>query len=225
MRTWPALANDGALGVLRSVVDREVVFERGTAADRAWFLAAGAVEIVQRSAEGTSIVVKILTAPTLFGVIEILGGEPHVLETVRALGGADVYGLPRAAFLDRIARDADAAYECLVDVGAAFCVAARFEHARLHETEALLANLLLAYVDVLGERWDGGVRVAVKRTQAELAEAIGAGERSVNRILADWKDAGLVHKIDARYLVRDRDALVERAGDLRGSLVHRFRAP
>jgi CRP-like cAMP-binding protein len=197
-----------------------VLFEKGAPADHAYLLAHGAIEILQPGADGMSVVVKILQAPTLFGAIEAFGEEPLYLETVRCLGKVRVVRMTSARLRQVALDNPRAGYEALLDVARAFCVAARLEPARLAQTDTLLANALLAYVDVVGEERDGARFMTVKRTQSDLAAAIGAGERSVNRILSAWLDAGVVVKRDARYGVVDRAFLENLAGDLLGSLVH-----
>lgn len=175
------------------------MFERGDPARTAFLLLEGAVEIVQRSVEGSALVVKILVAPTLFGAIELVGDETEYLEAAQVLGGATVVPMSRARFRRELQGNAAQAFECLSDVSRAFCVTARFEGAVLEPTEVLLANLLLAYADVFGvPDDDGGVRIELKRTQADFAQAIGAGERSVNRVLSRFIDDGLLEKRRAR---------------------------
>lgn len=220
MRRWRTLVDDG-LGARRGFADRDVLLHKGDVVEGAAVLVDGAVEILQPGPEGTSVLVKILVAPTLFGVIEVIAGEPSWLETVRGLGDGVIVPVSRARFLHTVEHDAAASFECLRDLGTAFAVAAKHEPSRLHAVDALLANVLLAYVDACGEPWDGGLRLKVKRTQADLAAAIGASERSVNKRLSDWKDRGAVDKNDARYIVHDRAFLEDTAGELRGSLIHR----
>lgn len=222
MRAWQRLFAEGALGPRVTFEDRDEVFAKGAAADAAWFLAEGAVEILQPGQDGGSVVVKLLVAPTLFGLIEALGDERETLESVRALGDITCARMERRRLHEIVAREGEATVECLRDVCRAFCVAARFEPSRLSSVDALLANALLAYVDACGEPWDGGVRLRVKRTQADLAQAIGASERSVNKLLSSWKSEGVIDKNDARYIVHQRAVLEELAGELAGSLVHRW---
>lgn len=215
------LYRQGALGLPQHRKDREIVFSRGDPADAAFFLRDGCIEILQTSDDGKAALQKILIGPTLFGAIECLGDAPAYLETVRVLEQANAVRVPRARFLELLREDNAASYECLRDVGRAFCVAAQLEPARLFGTDVQLAAVLVAYADACGDAEDGVVRLRVKRTQEDLAQAIGGGERSVNRFLADWRARGLVDKVDARYVLHDLDALKEIAGPLLGALVHR----
>jgi CRP/FNR family transcriptional regulator len=220
MQAWLQAARDGRLGPAIDAADRETLFEREEAAERTCFLAEGAVEIIQRSPEGFGVVVKILVGPTLFGQIEPLAGEQEYLESVRAAGSARYYGIERDRFVAMMREDGLLSFECLTDMSTAFCVAARYEPAQLFETEVLLANLMLSYARVFGTETDEGVRIGLRRSQADLADAIGGGERSVNRMLAAWKTAGLVKKSRGHYILLDTDALEDKAVDLLGSLVH-----
>jgi CRP-like cAMP-binding protein len=156
MQTWLKLHEAGMLGPATHHSDREVLFERGEVADAAWFLVDGAVEVLQPSEGDGGVLLKLLHGPTLFGAIEQLVRESTYLETVRVLGHAQVVRLPRSAFLHLLRTHNDAVCEGLLDLSTGFCVAARLEGARRFEVEALLANVLLAYIDVAGEPWDGG---------------------------------------------------------------------
>lgn len=202
------------------VSDREALFEAGASCRLAYILVDGCVEILQGASNGTSTVVKVLKGPTFFGSVEAISQQVEYLESVRALGAADCAAISSDEFRELLLERPKLAFECLLDMSGAFAVAARFEPARLYETEVLLANLLAAYAQVVGRRIGQGVRIEVRRSQRELADAIGAGERSVNRILASWKDAGLITKESGQYTLLEPHEIGARAGDLAGSLVH-----
>ena len=87
----------------------------------------------------------------------------------------------------------------------------------------VLAALLLAYADVFGESDGDATLIRLKRSQAELAEAVGASERQVNRILLQWKNEGLVSKAKGLHSLLRPDIVAEIAGPLAGALVHRWR--
>jgi hypothetical protein len=100
-------------------------------------------------------------------------------------------------------------------------VAARFEAGRLFEADVLLANLLIAYGDVFGVRSDQGLELRIKRSQTELAQAIGASERQVNRLISDWRQCKKLDKRAAKYILRDERYFADQAAPLRSSLIHR----
>lgn len=210
---WSAFLGTGVLGNATVLQDRDVVARRGEEARAFWLHSEGALEVFQTGADGRSYLARLLLAPNVICLKECLAGEEAYLQTVRVLERATVVRIERSRALELLTANPMLALRTLVEVSRAFCGAARLESNRLHDAESLLAHALLAYVEACGEPWDGAVRMRVKRTQGELAECIGANERSVNRILAAWKADGLVDKRDARYLVLDNARLAERVED------------
>ena len=222
--TWSGLFATGALGSARALADREVVSRRGEPAHTAWFQASGLLEVYQTSADGRGYLARLLVAPTIICLKECLAGEAGYMQTVRVLESAELVTLPRDRALAVLDEHPRLCLNTLVEVSRAFCGAARLEVNRLDTTESLLANVLLAYTAACGEPWDRGVRMRVKRTQTDLASAIGANERSVNRALAAWKKQGIVDKRDARYLVVDPEHLRSLVDADVTALVHRGNA-
>ncbi len=215
---WDLFQSD-QLGRTRPLNDRERVLVKDSPATHAYFLEEGSIEILQENGSGAALVVKILGAPNLFGVIELIGHEPRYLETVRALGPGRIRPLPKAVFLELLRSSPAACYACLENTCQAFCSAARFEPAHLVATEQKLANFLLALFDCGGTPTGAGVRLGLKRNQADFADAIGASERSVSRILALWQEEGLIAKKRGQYELLNRFGLEAIAGELRGSLL------
>lgn len=201
--------------------DKDIVARRGDDANAFWFHASGTLEVFQPGADGRSYLARLLIAPSVICLKECLAGEESYLQTVRVLERAALVRVDRARALDLLMAHPALALRTLVEVSRAFCGAARLEANRLHSTESLLANVLLAYVDACGEPWDRAMRMRVKRTQADLAECIGANERSINRLLTSWKTSGLVDKKDARYFVTDRERLAALVEEGASALVHR----
>lgn len=208
------LATDGRFGIATELVDKEVVLERGREVTHAYLLTRGAVEIFQRSADGQGLLVKVLRAPALFGVLEVVADEKHWLESVRTYADASVHQISQAAFQKTLQDEPKAALECLRDTCAAFCSAARREPAAMAPVDVRLACVLLAYVHAASQAWDGGRQILGKRTQSDLAQTIGASERSVNGCLKEWKASGLVTKADGLYIVHDEDKFADLAGEL-----------
>jgi CRP-like cAMP-binding protein len=225
MKQWSAICAEGRFGLPLRFDDRSIIFSRGDVADAVYFLHSGAVEILHDSNDGRAVLVKILVAPCLFGSIEQLGGSPHYLETVRVLGEATMVRVGGRAFMDQLRTDVRLSNECLVDVGTAFCVAAQLEPARLFGLESQLAAVLLAYGDAVGNKTPlGAIRLRVARTQADLAAAIGASERSITRCLADWKKSAIIDKRAGKYFLLEVDRLIDIAGPLQSGIVHRLRS-
>ncbi|MBK7861986.1 MAG: Crp/Fnr family transcriptional regulator [Archangiaceae bacterium] len=225
MQTWQQLAEAGAFGKALHLKDRAVLFERGDPARSVYLLYRGAYEVYQESDEGSSVVVKLVTGLTMPGSVELVAGEPTYLESIRVAREATMYRVPARDYLAVLSSRPRASYEAMVDIGRCFAGAAKFEASRLHNADVLLAALVLAYADVFGRKVAAGVRVELKRSQAQLAASIGCTERSVNRLLTGWREQEVLVKLAGRYLLKDPDALRRIAGPLCGALVHRWEAP
>ncbi|MBI1949270.1 MAG: Crp/Fnr family transcriptional regulator [Deltaproteobacteria bacterium] len=217
---WSDLAAAGEVGVATAFSDQDVIARRDDPATACWYHATGALEVFQPGADGRSYLARLLLAPNIICLKECIAGEQRYLQTVRALERASLMRIERERALALLMANPALSLRTLVEVSRAFCGAAGLEANRLHGTESLLANVVLAYCEACGEPWDGVVRMRVKRTQADLADCIGANERSVNRILTTWKAQGLVDKRDSRLLVLDATRLAERVEDGRRALVH-----
>jgi len=84
-----------------------------------------------------------------------------------------------------------------------------------------LAAVLCVYGDLFGVDTEFGRRIELRRSLVDLAGVVGASERQVQRLLAVWKERGLVDKLDARYVVQNRAALATIAGGFEAGWVHR----
>jgi CRP-like cAMP-binding protein len=220
VNTWLELVRTPIFEASRTFKDKTLLFERDAPAARAFVLTQGAVEILHREQVGTSLVTKILIAPSMFGAIEAISAQPSYLESVRVLGTCTASAIRQEALVAALRTHPAAALEVLEDVSGAFCVAARMERSLLQTTEVRLANLLVGYMRAFGSRRDAEVVLKFRRTQADFAEAIGAGERSVNRLLSDWQEEGLMTKRRGRYVIHRPEALRRIGAPLADSLVH-----
>jgi len=223
MKTWWQLADQGALGVRIPLDDKELLLMHGEPARRCHFLYSGAAEIFHVTAEGRSVVVKLVTAPTILGLPEIMAGESEYLAGIRIAGEAVTFAMKREPFLAVMESNREASLEAIRDISLAFTGAARQEPARLFDIEVVLAALLLAYADVFGEPHGDRVLIRLRRSQAELAEAVGASERQVQRVLQQWKGESLVAKESGTRVILRPDIVREIAGPLADGMVHRWR--
>lgn len=221
VRTLVKLAHQGLLGRASVLQDRQVIFERGEPACASYFLADGYVEIFQRTETGASMVVRLLCGPCLFGVLETTAAEPRYLESTRVIEHAIVHRIEMAALQRLLHTQPELAREVLATTAMAFCRVADTEMARMVDTEALLAAALCVYGDLFGVDTEFGRRIELRRSLADLAGVVGASERQVQRLLAVWKERGLVDKRDARHVVQNRAALANIAGGFESGWVHR----
>ena len=194
MHHWLQHVQSGQLGNANSWRHGEYIFHCEDPAESAYVLTNGVVEIVHDTPDGHSLVVKLLVAPTFFGHVEAMACRAYYLESVRALGRASAHVIKAEHFATLVRENAALSCEVLTDTCLTFAQSARAEPGRIAGIDAQLATMLLDYVELFGEPASDGTRIALQCTQGQLAMAIGASERQVQRLFREWKAAGVVTK-------------------------------
>lgn len=67
-----------------------------------------------------------------------------------------------------------------------------------------LARQLLAFSERYGEPIDGGVRVALRLTQTDLAELVGASRERVNQVMVDFRQKGYLTVDSSHHILVHR---------------------
>ena len=195
------VAIDALIRVLRIRRFRrgETVFHQGDPGDALFVLASGSVKVVLPSDEGAEpAIVAILGPGEFFGELAILDGAPHSA-TIVAVEPTETLVLNRDAFLGSIDTDAGCG-------GPAASLAAEIRRLTGHVEDLhfldlpgrLASRIVRLAAAPAGPR--GEARIGWPYTQSELAGMIGGSRQSVNRLLADLTDQGLV-RLERDHLV------------------------
>jgi CRP/FNR family cyclic AMP-dependent transcriptional regulator len=189
----------------------EVIFHQGDPGDSLHIVAAGAVKIVLPSAEGEEAIIATLREGDFFGELSLLDGAPRSA-TATALEPTETLVLPRTIFHGLIENDADLREALLTGVARELRrLTGHVEELHFLDLAGRLAMRLtrLAREQVPGAQTD--VRLNWPYTQSDLAAMIGGTRQSVNRLLSELVDDGLL-RIEPDYIViTDLDALARRA--------------
>ena len=189
----------------------EVIFHQGDPGDSLHVVASGAVKIVLPSAEGEEAIIATLRPGDFFGELALLDGAPRSA-TATALEPSDTLVLPRPVFVDlldtlpglRDALLADLAKELRRLTG---------HVEELHFLD-LAGRLAMRLSRLAQEAQPGGaseVRLNWPYTQSDLAAMIGGTRQSVNRLLNELVEDGLIHIEPDVLVVSDVDELIRRA--------------
>ncbi len=87
------------------------------------------------------------------------------------------------------------------------------EHTTGRSPCSRLADLLLELCTDFGEASPQGQRVKFRLTQADLARMINVSRETVNRVLAEFTDAGWVTRDDGLLVIQDQQALTAVAAE------------
>jgi CRP/FNR family transcriptional regulator len=179
----------------------ETVFHQGDPGDALFIVASGSVKVVLPSDEGAEpAIVAILGPGEFFGELAILDGAPHSA-TIVAVEPTETLVLHRDAFLSLIDSQPELRRALLASLAAEIRrLTGHVEDLHFLDLPARLASRILRLAAAEQAAADGEVRIPWPYTQSELAGMIGGSRQSVNRLLADLADEGLV-RIEREVLV------------------------
>ncbi len=189
----------------------EVIFHQGDPGDSLHIVAAGAVKIVLPSAEGDEAIIATLRPGDFFGELSLLDGAPRSATAV-ALEATETLVLPRAAFQASLARD-DALRDALLAgvAGELRRLTRHVEELHFLDLAGRLAMRLTRLAAESAPNARGEVVLDWPYTQSDLAAMIGGTRQSVNKLLGDLVDEGLVTVGPDRLVITDLVRLARRA--------------
>ena len=189
----------------------EVIFHQGDPGDSLHIVGIGAVKIVLPSPEGDEAIIATLRPADFFGELSLLDGAPRSATAV-ALEPTETLVLPRAVFQELLGRDARVRDALLTGV------ATELRRLTGHVEELhfldLAGRLAMRLVRLAREAQPGAeheVTLDWPYTQSDLAAMIGGTRQSVNKLLGDLVDDGLVRLEPDRLVVTDLRELASRA--------------
>jgi len=169
----------------------EVIFHQGDAGASLHVVSAGAIKILLPSAEGDEAIIATLRPGDFFGELALLDGAPRSATAV-ALESSETMELPRDTFRDLL--DHDPSLRDALLAGLAHEL--RRVTGQVEELHFLdLAGRLAMRLSRLARDADptsDEVRLDWPYTQSDLASMIGGTRQSVNKLLSQLVDDGLV---------------------------------
>jgi CRP-like cAMP-binding protein len=175
-------------------------------------VASGAVKVVVPSEEGDEAILATLRRGDFLGELALLDGAPRSASAI-ALEATEALALPRDQFLALVAREA-AIRDALLASLAGELRRLTTHVAELHflDLTGRLAARLARLAQEHGERQpDGSIRLDAPLTQSDLAAMIGSTRQSVNKLLGEFEDDGLLRIERDSYFVPNLERLASKA--------------
>jgi CRP-like cAMP-binding protein len=171
----------------------EIIFHAGDPGDALFLIVSGQVKISLPSETGDEAILATLRAGDAFGELALLDGAPRSA-TASALVVTEAVVLPRDRFRELIATEPAVRDALLASL------ATELRRLTMHVEELhfldITGRLAAQLVRLAGEAGpagpDGSIRLVSTLTQAELASMVGCTRQSVNKLLGQFVDDGLV---------------------------------
>lgn len=190
----------------------EIIFHQGDVGDSLLVVASGAVKIVLPSLNGEEAIIATLRPSDYFGELALLDGQPRSATAV-AVEPTETLSLTREQLNRLLDTDPELRASLLAGIaGELRRLTAQVEELHFLDLAGRLAKRLVRMArDAGAADGAGGASLEWPYTQSELAAMIGGTPQSVNRLLTEMLDEGLVSIERDRLVIPDVDRLEQRA--------------
>ena len=186
----------------------EVIFHVGDPGDALFVIVSGDVKISLPSETGEEAILATLRGGDVFGELALLDGAPRSASAT-AVTQTETVVLPRDRFRELIATETGVRDALLASIaGELRRLTTHVEELHfLDITGRLAARLVRLAHDGGTVQPDGGIRLRKNLTQGDLAAMVGCTRQSVNKLLGQFTDDGLIRLEREGIVVTDIDGL------------------
>jgi CRP/FNR family transcriptional regulator, cyclic AMP receptor protein len=175
------------------------VYLPGDLSDRVYLVKSGVIRIVRQTADRREVVLAYLRAGDIFGELALVDDAPrdHVAE---ATEDAVLAEIARDTLLDLITAMPQVGLQIAKLIGLRLRrLEARVEELLGGSAQARLAQTLLQLAGEHGISDADGVLIPLRLSQGELGRLVGVRRETVNSILQEWRERGVV-EVDRRTI-------------------------
>jgi CRP-like cAMP-binding protein len=186
----------------------EVIFHVGDPGDALFVIVSGEVKISLPSETGDEAILATLRPGDVFGELALLDGAPRSA-SASALTPTETVILPRDRFRELIATETGVRDALLASIaGELRRLTTHVEELHFLDITGRLAARLVRLAQEGGTTLaDGSVRLRTNLTQADLAAMVGCTRQSVNKLLGQFTDDGLLRLERDGIVVTDLEGL------------------
>ena len=209
------LTKVAALAKLKAYGRQQTVVTQGDPAQALFAIVRGRLKVSSSGPEGRDVVLGIMSEGEVFGEVALLDGGARSA-TCTSIEPCELLVIDREPFLELLESTPSIAVKLLhVLAGRLRRLSRRSEDAALLDVPSRLARSLLDLAHRFGERrapGKSGIFIALKLSQQELGDLVGATRESVNKHLNDWMRQGLWEQDHGRMVIADVDSFRRIAG-------------
>jgi len=189
---------------IRQSARRDIVIQKGAAADSLLFLIAGQLQVIDVTEDGRAVGLRLLTPGDFFGEIAVINGCPRTAYVV-ALANSTVAFLPRATALHLFSHSPSVANKILRHLADKIHRDSEFRALlSIHNTSRRVYTLL----ELLKQKKLGGLEVVENiPTHQDIAIMVNTSRETVTRTLLSLVHQGIVEKDMRRLIIRKPETL------------------
>ena len=189
----------------------EVIFHQGDPGDSLHVVATGAVKILLPSAEGEEAIIATLRPGDFFGELALLDGATRSA-TAAALEATETLVLPRLVLMELLGTVTGLGDALLVGLARELRrLTSQVEELHFLDLAGRLAMRLTRLAEESNPNSRGEIRLNWPYTQSDLAAMIGGTRQSVNKLLSQLVDEGLIEIGSDELVITNLDELARRA--------------
>jgi CRP-like cAMP-binding protein len=183
------------------------IFGPTRAPEHVYLLEEGVVRLFRLSADGGEVILGYVRPGELFGEVSVITDRPR--ETfAECRATARVLRIPRGLFVQTVQANSAVLYELTKRIGERVRrYQSRLEDLVLRNARTRLALTLVRLLDEAATSGAAPGRLGFPLTQEELARLIGTTRQTVNIMLSEFADSGLVRRVGRDLHVGDPDGL------------------
>ncbi|HSE79467.1 MAG TPA: Crp/Fnr family transcriptional regulator [Alphaproteobacteria bacterium] len=186
------IARLAGLSRIRRLAKGAILFQQGDEGDALYGVIVGLVRISVASAAGREITLGLMEPGDMFGEIALLDGLPRTAGA-QAAEDSVILVIDRPHFFELIEAEPRLARHVIELLCERLRRSTdRFSEHTLLRLDARLARKLQSLAAGHGRAVRGGMRIALKLSQSELAQMLGASREAVNKLLQRWSRAGIL---------------------------------
>ena len=186
---------------VRQFARDEVVFHRDDPAGHFFVIVAGTVKLTGADESGREVVIAILRGGDVFGELELFDDQPRSV-TVTAITETQALALGREDFFEVLERNPRSMRAMLTLLARTIRdTAGRIEDLVFLDVPSRVAKSLLDLGSATGSNGE------IHLTQEDIAAFVGATRTSVNRVLADLEQQGIIALGRRHIEIKDQAAL------------------
>ena len=190
-----------------------VIFRQGDPSRGLYVVERGRVKISASSAEGREIALNLLGPGEVIGEITLVDGGPRTADAI-ACEPVRLLALDRADLIPFLEQSPALMLRMLAALSARVrWVSQRYEDSMFLPLPARMAKRLLFLGENFGVNSPAGRRLTVSLPQRELASHMGVTRETINRLLQEWRDSGLIAIDRGVIVLKDMPGLARMVGE------------